>query len=296
MRGSQRMKIIRICVLALLILTIGGYAAFMVMNRSDGGEPPSFTSTADKIMVSCEYSDTDLLRGLTASDKEDGDLTDEIIVGNFSEFKSRGTADLDYAVYDSDGNCTTFTREVRFTDYSPPKITFYSPLVFYAKGSSNVAMRQYAEAYDALDGNITKRVKITGTDADFDVVGEYTVSVYVKNSLGDEVNIDFPVHILDPADKGDVMSLKSYVVYIDKGEKFTPEEYFDEVTAPNTGAVRSPESYTLKIDSEVDTAKDGVYEVHYSAVSSAEQTSASAPSEDLIAETWLTVVVGEYGG
>lgn len=297
MRGSQRMKIIRLCLLALLILTIGGSAAYTFLYRDGEGEEPSFKSKSDRITVPCEYTDADLLQGLTAADKEDGDLTDMIIIGNFSKFKRRGTADLEYVVYDSDGNNSSYTREVVFSDYTPPKITFTDPLVFYANNSSSVALRQYAEASDMIDGDVTKRLKIVETDADFDEVGEYTVTVYVNNSFGDEVTMDFPVHILDPAEKGDGMSLKKYLIYVDKGEKFDPEKYFEEVTEAYTGKVRSEESYTLRIDSDVDTSKDGIYEVRYSAVSKEVSSSPDEPVEEkLLATTWLTVVVGDYGG
>ena len=167
MRGSQRMKIIRLCVLALLILTIAGSAANAVLNRNSGGEAPAIKSTEDKISVPCKYTGSDLLQGMTASDEEDGDLTDRIMIGNFSGFKSRGVADLNYMVYDSDGNNDACTREVQFRDYKPPKISFNSPCVFFARAATSGDLMQNTRAYDMLDGDVTKRVKITKTDADF---------------------------------------------------------------------------------------------------------------------------------
>ena len=282
------MKIIKICLLALLILTIAGSAAYAVLNKDKGGKAPSLTGTKDKISVPCEYSASDLLQGLTASDEEDGDLTDGIIIGNFSKFKSRGTADLEYVVYDSDGNYDSYKREVRFSDYEPPKISFYKPYVFYATKTTSAALRQYTEANDMLDGDITKHLKITDTDADFEMIGDYTVSISVKNSFGDEVNMEFPVHILDAAeDKGNSISLKAYIVYLDKGTGFDPKEYFIDVVENYSGRAVSPETYSLNIDSDVDMSKNGIYEAHYTAVSSEGST---------LAATWLTVVVGEYGG
>ena len=287
MRGSQRMKIIRICVLALLVLTIAGSAANAVLNRDSGGEAPALKSTKDKISVSCKYTASDLLQGLTASDEEDGDLTDRIIIGNFSDFKSRGLADLDYMVYDSDGNNDACTREVQFSDYKPPQITFDAPCVFFARSATSADLLQNTRAYDMLDGDVTKRVKITETDADFKQPGDYSFSVYVFNSFGDEVNMEFPLHLLDPAQKGNTVSLAAAVEYVNKGEDLHPEDYFVGVTNDITGSPVPTESYTLHIDSDADTSKDGIYEVHYSAASS---------DGSILAETWLIVVVGEYGG
>ena len=262
------MKIIRLCVLALLVLTIAGSAANAVLNRNSGGEAPVIKSEKDKLSVPCEYTASDLLKGLTASDEEDGDLTDRIMIGNFSGFKSRGVADLEYVVFDSDGNRDACTREVQFNDYKPPRILFDSPCVFFARSSASGDLKQNTRAYDMLDGDVTKRVRITETDADFKVPGKYTFSVYVFNSFGDEVNMEFPVHILDPARKGNTVSLAAAIEYLGKGASFDPEDYFVGVTNDNTGSPVSPDLYTLNIDSDVDSSKAGMYEVHYSATSS----------------------------
>ena len=64
-------------------------------------------------------------------------------------------------------------------------------------------------------------------------------------------------------------------------------DYFNGVTNDNTGSPLPPDSYTLTVDSDVDSSKEGMYEVHYSAASS---------DGSLLAETWLIVVVGDYGG
>ena len=281
------MKIIKLGLLALLILTIAGSAVKMVLNGKEGGEVPSFTSTKDKITVPCDYSASDLLEGLTASDAEDGDLTEKILVGNFSGFISRGTADLEYVVFDSDGNHETCTREITFDGYKPPQIGFNRPCVFYANAVADGVLRQYISAYDVLDGDISKFVKVTDTDANFKVPGDYTFTAQVENSFGDTVRMEFPVHILDPADKGLAISLGAFVVYVDKGGGFDPEDYLLGVTEGGGGPTVPPESYTMTIDSDVNLSKDGMYEVHYSAV-----------SEDgkLTGNTWLIVVVGDYGG
>ena len=41
------------------------------------------------------------MEGITASDAEDGDLTDQIVAGSFSRFISDGVCSLTYVVFDS---------------------------------------------------------------------------------------------------------------------------------------------------------------------------------------------------
>lgn len=108
---------------------------------------------------------------------------------------------------------------------------------------------------DLIDGDVTKRVKITDTDADFDVPGDYTFSVYVVNSFGNEVTMEFPVHILDPARSGIDILLEDSVLYLDKGASFDSKKYISAVSGSGTGKALTSDLYKMTIDSDVDTSK-----------------------------------------
>ena len=138
-----------------------------------------------------------------------------------------------------------------------------------------------------LDGDISKHILITSDDLNFTEPGKYTASVYLKNSFGDEVNMDLPIHILDPLQNGYVIELSNPLIYAEKGETIHPEQNFIAVRNEYTNEVIPAGEYELTIYSDVDTSKDGLYEIQFSAV-----------SYDQVqhGETWMTVIVGNYGG
>ena len=99
--------------------------------------------------------------------------------------------------------------------------------------------------------------------------------------------MDLPIHILDPDQNGYTVELSEPLIYAAKGETIRPEQYIAAVRNEYTSEIIPAEEYELTIHSYVDTSKDGIYEIQYSAV-----------SYDMVqrGETWLTVVVGDYGG
>ena len=131
------------------------------------------------------------MEGLTAEDEKDGDLTDQIMAGNFSQFIEPGVCNLTYVVFDSSNQAATLTRRVRFTDYEAPKFTLTQPLVF-AVGTENNA-RSYVHAADQIDGDISSMVKLLESNVDYRTAGDYTIQVEVSNSLGDTTQAELPV-------------------------------------------------------------------------------------------------------
>ncbi len=283
------MKLIKIGLIVLLILLIVYQAVTNYRTQGDSDNAPIISSDVDEIQIPCQYTKEDLLQGLSAYDVEDGYITEKILVGNFSDFTERGVSSLEYAVYDKKGNDNIFNRKVIFSDYTPPRITISDPLVFRA--TDNVynmpSLSLYLEGSDKLDGDISKYILITCEDMDFAEPGRYIASLSLKNSFGDEVNMDLPVHILDSGISGYIIELKEPLIYVDKGAAVKPEDYVAAVRNEYTYEVLPDEAYELTIKSDVDTSKDGIYEIHFSAI-----------SEDKIqrGETWMTVVVGDYGG
>lgn len=91
---------------------------------------PTITADSDTIDVPCAYTTDQLLAGVTASDAKDGDLTGQILVGNFTRFIDPGVCDLNYVVFDSSEHMATLTRRVHFTDYHSPRFALAEPLVF----------------------------------------------------------------------------------------------------------------------------------------------------------------------
>jgi len=280
------MKLIKAGLIILLVLLAVYQAAAFDRAKDITDNTPIITSKTDEIEISCQYEKSDLLKDLTAYDVEDGYLTDKILIGGFSNFTKRGVSSLDYAVYDSDGNIATFSRKVIFSDYTPPKVTTSVPWAFKATDNPYNIPTLSVKGTDMLDGDISKHVLLTA-DIDYSKPGSYPVSVLMKNSFGDEVSMELPVHILDPAQSGINIELTAPFIYVEKDKNLNPEGFIAAVKNEYTGEVIQKDGYELTVQSNVDTSKDGIYEIHFSAV-----------SEDKYqrGETWLTVVVGNYGG
>ena len=281
------MKLIKISLIVVLILLITYQTVTTLHAWGNSGNAPVISSDVDEIWIPCQYNKEDLLQGLTAYDVEDGYITDNILIGGFSDFTERGVSSLEYAVYDNDGNIATLNRKVVFSDYAPPKVTLSDPWVFTPTDNPDNIPYLSIEGSDMLDGDISKHILITSADLDFSEPGRYTASVFLKNSFGDKVNIALPVHVLDPGQKGYVIELTEPLVNVEKGEPIIPEQYVAAIRNEYTGQIIPDTEYELTINSYVDTSNDGIYEIQFSAVSS-----------DRVqrGETWMTVVVGEYGG
>lgn len=109
--------------------------------------------------VSLSHNGTfDVLNGVTASDKEDGDLTKAIKVTGNVDLSKEGTYTLTYSVTDSAGQTTSAKRVITVANDLPVISaddqtievgTSFDPLV-------NVT------ASDVQDGDLTKDVKVTG--------------------------------------------------------------------------------------------------------------------------------------
>lgn len=281
------MKLIKIVLIVLLIPLIAYQVVTNHRAQGNSGNAPVINSDVDEIQIPCQYEEEALLQGLTAYDADDGYITEKILVGGFSDFTERGVSSLNYAVYDKDGNITTYNRKVVFSDYIPPRIMLSEPCVFEPSYDANNVPALKLEGTDMLDGDISRHILISNVDIDFSEPGKYTASVYLKNSFGDEVNMDLPVHILAPGQKGYVIELKEPLIYVDKGATVKPESYIAAIRNEYTNEIISEKAYKLTINSNVDTSKDGIYEIHFSAVSS---------DKAQHGETWMTVVVGDYGG
>lgn len=275
---------------------------------------PTITADSDTIDVPCAYTTDQLLAGVTASDAKDGDLTGQILVGNFTRFIDPGVCDLNYVVFDSSEHMATLTRRVHFTDYHSPRFALAEPLVFAESTTNNTEVRDLFSASDVLDGDLTDWITYVETNAAYNNPGDYTITMEVRNSFGDTVRYAFPIHIYERNTQDFTISLTDALVYVQQGGDFDPLEYIESVE-DFSGNGYSPS--LLRVTSTVDTGTPGIYEVHYeignAVASSAEEeseeetteedtTDEETDSEDLLTsiegedqygQIWLTVIVQE---
>ena len=273
-------RLLRGVALVALALAVAVFAFAEVRNFiSRDVTAPSISIEGDSLEVPCDYTSEQLMEGVTASDAKDGDLTDQVLMGSFTRFIRPGVSDLSYVVFDSSGHMATASRQVRFTDYHSPRFSLSQPLVFAEESITGADVQAMFSATDMMDGELTGGITRTETDAVYDTPGDYTITMEVSNSFGDEVSYAFPVHVYENGTQDVAIELTDPLVYVGQGDDFDPMMYVEGITD------RAGESYDpelLDVSSDVDTSEPGIYEVHY-------QMGGDAPNGQM----WLTVIVEE---
>jgi len=123
------------------------------------------------------------LQGVTATDVEDGDLTDQITYSGNVNPNAVGEYNATYTVTDSDGNVTSVTRKVTvvFTDTQAPLLSGVADETIYVGESIDVLTG--ISATDTVDGSVT--VTSTGT-VDIWTPGDYTINYSATDTAGNE--------------------------------------------------------------------------------------------------------------
>lgn len=305
-------RLLRGVSVAALVLAVALFAFANVRERMNKDETlPTITADSDTIDIPCEYTADQLLAGVTASDAKDGDLTGQILVGNFTRFIDPGVCDLSYIVFDSSEHMATLTRRVHFTDYHSPRFALAEPLVFAESTTNNTEVRALFSASDMLDGDLTDWITYVETNAAYNNPGDYTIRMEVRNSFGDTASYAFPIHIYERNTQDFTIDLTDPLVYVEQGGSFDPLEYVESVTDLSGNKY---DLSLLQVSSTVDTATPGIYEVHFeiggsAAAEDTEQQSreeepaeeedtedslrTSIEGEDQYGQMWLTVIVQE---
>ena len=252
------MRILKTLLIILLAVTFGLYITTAVYQRISGvNEPPVISCGQEVLEVSVSHSGSDLLAGVTASDPQDGDLTDRVILGGVSKLISDDTAKVTYLVFDSDDNMASCTRYIRYTDYHRPTLELTDPLVFASEDS--VSLLSAIRAVDVIDGDISDSVRIS-TLASTERTGVYAVSAQVTNSMGDTAQVKLPVIIQEDSSARPVIRLTDYLVYLEQGSSFNAVNYLSSLRVGS----QSMAITAVTIDQQVDTGTPGTYWVYYS--------------------------------
>lgn len=275
------MRIVRTAVIAIFVLALGIFGvsrAVSLKDRDPNG--PEIASDREVLEIPCAYSPEQLMEGMSASDPEDGDLTDRIVAGSLSRFIEKGVCNLTYVVFDSANQSASLTRKVKFSDYSSPRFTLTEPLVFAEGEGSYSAVMERLGAEDQLDGDLTEWLTQTDTDANYQRAGSYTVSFEVSNSFGDTVTEDLPVHVIAQEEQSLSILLSTGIVYVQTGGAIDPGAYIRELRDSQGNSL---DTGLISAESNVDFQTPGCYEIHYRADDGTGNTG----------ETWMTVIVTE---
>lgn len=267
------------------------FAAFLIWNMYAGkNTPPQLTCASDTLYVSIHDGNEALLADVTATDKEDGDLSDQVVIESVSHFTEPGVSHVTYSVQDSQNAVTKLTRTLCYTDYVSPRFSLTAPLTFAFGKSINPV--EYVTATDCIDGDLTSRVRMSLLEdaSTISGVGKWKVRFRVTNSMGETVYLTTTVTVTDVSSNEKYYTpdirLKQYLVYVPVGSEFNAKSYVSGVSISAGGSEDNPVDLEsrVRINSNVDTSKPGVYTVDYTCTS----------SRHYMGTTSLIVVVGDH--
>ena len=213
-------------------------------------------SGANNISI-IEGTKFDPMKGITATDTEDGNITKYIKVTGTVDINKPGKYELTYTVTDKDGNTTTVKRIVivnmKWVDInSVPKINASDKII---KVGEKFNPMEGVTATDKEDGNITNKIKIIEDTVNTNKVGTYKVVYEVTDSQGAKVTKTITVNVKSN-DKPVISGANN--ISIIEGTKFDPMK---GITATDTedGNITK----YIKVTGTVDINKPGKYELTY---------------------------------
>ena len=293
------MRKLRIAVIIIFIGAAALFAAYQVRTRIEADtEPPVITSDSDSVSVSVEGEESDVFQGLSAEDNVDGDITDDIRVASMSNFTDTGTRNITYVVFDSSSQAATLTRELVYSDYTPPRITLTEPLRFEVNDTEEWETSDFLQLFqatDCLDGDITSQIRMNIEGNGYiDGAGTYPITLQVNNSAGDVTSVPVEMTIVDPEDEQENEKyypvLSQYIVYTKARQSLSLGDY---VTGLQRGSMvyefdspDMPEDLAgteVSITDGTDYNTPGTYTAEFS----------YTPPEGVTATTKMTVVVEE---
>lgn len=251
----RRLQIMLIAVLCVVSAVFAG-AKFMQM-RSESDIPPEIQCSKEILDISVKQDESVLLSGMSASDPQDGDLTDRIMVAGLSKLISEDSAKITYLVFDSDGNMASYVRTVRYLDYRMPEIEVIDALNFSRDETLGIISNLRVE--DAIDGDISDQIRISTLRSTSDS-NVFSIVAQVTNSMGDTAKVELPVIIMETNPARPVIYLQEYLTYLEQGSTFDSNRYIRGILVNRKG-VPAREAV---VETNLDTSVPGTYWVYYS--------------------------------
>ena len=274
------MRALRFIAVILLVFSLA--FAYWANKRYTAGlntDYPVITSSQETLSISVNDPPEAIFQGLHAQDATDGDLTDQIIVASISHFLEPGTVSVKYVVFDEHSNSATLTRRVHYTDYVPPVFSLDKAPV-YTTGSA-FDLLKHIRVEDCMDGDISDHIRVISNTVNNFSAGNYPVVLEVSNSCGDSAQITLWVTYESKASTA-VVKLHQYIVYIQQGDSFDPQQWLSSVTDRKSVAL---DPANIEIQGNLDMNTPGCYQLIY-----------NYDDGKLSGQSPLTVVVTERQG
>jgi len=278
----------------ITVLCLGAFFGYRMLDaiRTDT-RPPEIKMDSGLLEASVKDPKSALTQGMTATDREDGDVTDSLVVESIGILGADGTVSVTYAAFDAAGNVAKAQREVRFTDYRSPRFTLKTPLIYTY--NANFDVLSTIGATDVLDGDIQHRVRATAMEeTSIATTGLHMVQFQVTNTLGDTHTQVLPVEVLAANTYDAQLELTDYLIYLPVGAAFDSHDYLlrytlrGETTELENGL---PKDFSLKTKGAVQVQQPGTYTVEYRLVYTDRHPTNSELDKEYVGYSKLIVVV-----
>ncbi|PEP90562.1 cell wall anchor protein [Bacillus toyonensis] len=231
-------------------------------------EPKLTAPTKTTINVGDKF---DPMAGVSATDKEDGDITSKVTVDGSVDTSKPGTYELTYTVLDSKGHTViakqtvTVKQKVETTNEAPVLTVPFTTTLRVGEKFDPMAG---VSASDKEDGNLTNKIKYKG-NVDTSKPGKYIVEYWVVDSKGVNATATQSVIVKENEETPD-MEPKLTVptrTTINVGDKFNPLSGVKAIDNED-GDITDK----VTVDGSVDASKPGTYELTYTVKDSKEHT------------------------
>ncbi|MGE7587000.1 immunoglobulin-like domain-containing protein [Peribacillus sp. NPDC101480] len=198
--------------------------------------------------------------GIKAKDDKDGDLTSVIRVEGKVDTKKVGTYNLTYTVADKAGNVAKVTRKITVYDQVKPVISGAGNKTI--KLNSSFSPKTNVSAKDNVDGNLTSKIKVTGT-VNTKKKGTYTLKYTVTDSSKNAATVTRKITIdgTKPVISGANSKTVAYYSTFNPKSGVSAKDNLD-------GNMTSK----IKVTGTVNTKKKGTYTLKYTITDSSKNT------------------------
>ncbi|TKH04802.1 DUF5011 domain-containing protein [Peribacillus simplex] len=198
--------------------------------------------------------------GIKAKDDKDGDLTSAIRVEGKVDTKKVGTYNLTYTVADKAGNVAKVTRKITVYDQVKPVISGAGNKTIKLNSSFNP--KTNVSAKDNADGNLTSKIKVTGT-VNTKKKGTYTLKYTVTDSSKNAATVTrkITIDVTKPVISGANSKTVGYYSTFNPKSGVSAKDNLD-------GNMTSK----IKVTGTVNTKKKGTYTLKYTITDSSKNT------------------------
>ncbi|WP_133621237.1 immunoglobulin-like domain-containing protein, partial [Paenilisteria rocourtiae] len=268
----------------------GSYPATYSVTNSNGkrttatinvlvtAEHPVLHANDLAIIAGTKAEDTAWFHNVTAEDKADGNIYDEINIDYSAvDFQREGSYPATYSVTNSNHKTTTQTVTVQVTAENPV-IEASDISVLAGATSEDYPWFQNIVATDKVDGDISQLVSVDYSSVDFNKEGNYPVTYTVTNSNNKETSVTINVQVT--AENPVITAVNKSIL---AGTKAEDIDWFTDVSATDT--VDGDLSADVAVDyANVAFNKEGVYPIYYTVTNSNGKTTVQTVQIDVTAE------------